>query len=217
MTFVVRRTLAASLAAIGAVIGLGLALADEKDIDETVPERNPESTVERKLNLDLLDIPIGVWIKIHQQRPSDKVRFKRQSHAGSAFDTKRGRMIIFGSDTHGNDWSNSPLFFDIATLEWSRLYPDDDPSTYRVNSQGIPVAGVDGDHPWAMHTFGAVDYDPVGDALIVSSYPQHLEPGRFTDVLADVWPKIRRHPTWILDLEKNKWRPLPGRAVQFFP
>jgi hypothetical protein len=213
----IQSILAISLIGVGAIVDLELARAGGTEIDRTIAERSPTSIGERKLNPDLLEIPVGNWIKIHQQRPSDKVTFKRQAHAGSAFDTKRGRIIIFGSDTHGKDWSNSPLFFDVAHLEWSRLYPDDDLSTYRVNAGGIPVAGTHGDHPWAMHTFGSVEYDPVGDALIVSSYPQHLEPGRFTDVLANVWPQIRRHPTWILDLEMNKWRPLPAKAVHFSP
>jgi hypothetical protein len=177
---------------------------------------HPKSN-ERRFNQGLLKLPVGTWVKIHEEGVDDAVTFKRQRHAGSAFDTRRGRIIIFGSDTHGKDWSNSPLFFDVARLQWSRIYPDDDPSTYRVNSQGIPVAGSNGDHPWAMHTFGSVEYDRVGDSLVVSSYPQHLQPGRFTDVLANIWPQIRRHPTWILDLETGKWQPLPGQAVDFFP
>jgi hypothetical protein len=28
---------------------------------------------------------------------------------------------------------------------------------------------------------------------------------------------VRRHPTWILDLETGKWQPLPGKAEHFFP
>jgi hypothetical protein len=156
-------------------------------------------------------------LKIHQQGPGGSVVFERQTHAGSAFDTRRGRIIIFGSDTHGKDWNNSPLFFDVASLTWSRLYPDDDPSTYRVSAEGIPVAGIDGYHPWAMHTFGAVNYDPVEDALVVSSYPAHLKPGRFTDVLAETWSQIRQHPTWELNFVTGQWKPLRGQAVHFFP
>lgn len=173
--------------------------------------------LQRKLNSTLLDLPAGKWVMIHEQKPEDEVTFKRQAHAGSAFDTRRGQIVIFGSDTHGEDWSNGPLFFDVASLTWSRLYPDDDPATYRVDAQGIPVAGADGSHPWAMHTFGAVEYDPVGDALVVSSYPAHLEPGRFTNALAGVWPRIGRHPTWKLHLATGRWEPLGGRAVDFFP
>jgi hypothetical protein len=189
---------------------------------EHLMKRSPGDAIvglesQRTLNPMLLRLPAGRWAKIHEQKPGDDVTFKRQAHAGSAFDSRRGRIIIFGSDTHGEDWSNSPLFFDVASLKWSRLYPDDDPSTYRVNAEGIPVAGTDGDHPWAMHTFGSVEYDPIGDAFIVSSYPQHLEPGRFTDAVAQIWPQIRRHPTWILNLATGKWQPLSGKAEHFFP
>ena len=33
-------------------------------------------------------------------------------------------------------------------------------------TDGLPVAGDDGDHPWAMHTFGAVVYDTARDEMV---------------------------------------------------
>ena len=164
----------------------------------------------------LMALAPGHWVKIHEQRIGDDVVFVRQRHAGSAFDTKRGRLILFGSDTHGRDWSNAPLFFDVAKLRWTRFYPDDDVATYRVDSFGRPVAGRDGDHPWAMHTFGLVVYDSRQDALIVISHPAHLEPGRFTDTVAHVWPRIRSQPVWSLDLASGRWTALDGPDVPFF-
>ena len=91
-----------------------------------------------------LDLIPGRWVEIHRQHPNDGISFVRQTHAGSAFDTRRGRIVIFGSDTHGKDWTNAPLSFDVASLNWSRAYPNDEPSTYRVSSDGFPVAGIDG-------------------------------------------------------------------------
>ena len=170
------------------------------------------------LNPVLLDLPMGRWVKIHQQRPSDTVTFVRQKHGGSAFDSRRGRLLLFGSDTHARgDWTNSPLAFDLARLEWHKLYPDDDPASYTVTAEGLPVAGPGRDHPWAMHSFGAVSYDPAADALVVASYPRHLAPGRFTDALAALWPKVARHPTWVLTLAAGRWQPLTGAPVHFFP
>jgi len=165
----------------------------------------------------LAALPAGQWVQIHVQKPDDAVVFTRQPHGGGTFDRKRGRLVLFGSDTHGEDWTNSPLFFDLNTLTWSRLYPDDDPATYQVNADGIPVAGQNGDHPWAMHTFGAVVYRDAHDDVIVASYPQHLVPGRFTDAMAHVWPRIQRHPTWRLDLTTGRWQPLAIEAQHFFP
>lgn len=162
------------------------------------------------------DLPPGVWTQIHEMRSGDPVTFRLQAHGGSAFDSKRGRIFLFGSDTHGLDWTNSPLIFDLVSLSWRRLYPDDPPESYRVNDDGVPVAGPLGDHPWAMHSFGAVDYDPQQDAVVVSSHPAHMVPGRFSDALADVWPKVRRHPTWIFDLQKESWRPLAASDTSFF-
>jgi len=172
---------------------------------------------DRPLNPKLLDLPPDRWVEIHRQQPADAVTFRRQAHGGSAFDLKRGRIVLFGSDTHGDDWTNSPLYFDVASLTWSRAYPNDDPSSYRVAADGLPVAGTAARHPWAMHTFAAVTYDELNDRLVVASYPQHLEPGRFTNALADVWPRISRHPTWMFDLATARWHALRSPATHFFP
>ena len=174
--------------------------------DDSKPARNP--ALER--------LPAGQWTRIHVQHPGDAVTFARQRHGGATFDSRRGRVVLFGSDTHGDDWTNSPLFFHMETLTWSRAYADDDPATYRVDVNGIPVAGPSGDHPWAMHTFGAVDYDRQHDAIIVASLPDHLEPGRFTDAMHHVWPAIRRHPSWLFHLKTNRWCALPSPPVRFF-
>ena len=179
------------------------------------PEQKPAPAY--RLNPALLDLPKGRWVKIHQQRVGDAVTFRRQSHGGSAFDSRRGRLVLFGSDTHARDWNNSPLFFDLERLEWRRLYPFDPLSSYAVTAEGLPVAGPEGDHPWAMHTFGAVTYDPAADAIVVASYPAHMVPGRFTSALAHLWRRVQRHPTWVLRLESGQWEPLAGEPVHFFP
>jgi hypothetical protein len=172
------------------------------------------------LNPDLLSLPEGRWVKIHQQRAGDAVSFQRQRHGGSAFDSRRGQLVLFGSDTHDlakKDWLNAPLIFDVAQLTWRQPYPADPVSSYRVSAEGLPVAGPKADHPWAMHTFGAVTYDPAADAVVVSSFPAHLAPGRFTSALASVWPQVRRHPTWLWHPEPGRWEPLSAEAVHFFP
>jgi hypothetical protein len=173
--------------------------------------------IARASGFDARTLPRGEWTRLHEQSDGDAVKFRRQLHGGAAFDTKRDRIVLFGSDEHGEDWTNSPFFFDVAALRWTRLYPDDDPATYRIDRFGLPVAGREGNHPWAMHTFGTVSYHAANDAIVVSIYPEHLRPGNFTNALAHVWPQVRRHPTWVLDLASERWKPLPGPAVHFFP
>ncbi len=169
------------------------------------------------------------WVLLHRQSATDAVRFTRQRHGGSAFDSKRGRLILFGSDTHDKnpnrnprtheelDWKNNPFFFDMKTLAWSTPYPEDSWETYRVNEAGLPVAGIDAERPWAMHTFGALIYDPVRDEMVVCSWPGHMRPGRFTDVLAHVWDDVKKHPTWTYALKTGKWHALECDPVHFFP
>jgi len=175
------------------------------------------AAAEPRRNAALLGLEPNRWHKLHEQKAGDAIRFQRQEHGGACFDTRRGQIILFGSNTHGNDWTNSPLLFDPVECQWTRLYPDDDPKTYTVNAEGLPVAGERGDHPWAMHTFGALLYDPERDEMVVACYPAHMVPGRFTNALKEQWPKVKRHPTWTFDLEKREWRPLPCKAEHFFP
>lgn len=163
------------------------------------------------------DWPVNRWVKVHEQKPDDDVRFRRQAHGGSCFDAKRGRIILFGSDTHGRDWTNSPLIFDTAARRWSRVYDNDNRSTYAIDVNGIPVAGHKGSHPWAMHTFGTVMYDASRDEMIVASAQRHMIPGRFTNSVQDLWPKITKFPTWTFSSKSQLWKPLSCKAVDFFP
>ena len=170
----------------------------------------------------LRTLPVGEWVTLHKQRTSDPVFFSRQDHGGSTFDTRRGRLVLFGSDTHGyqdiagKNWTNNIFFFDPLLGEWTQTYPLDSIDTYTVNAEGIPVAGDNGDHPWAMHTYGAVSYDAKHDQVVISSHPAHLVPGMFTWILEKVWPGIRRHPTWVYDLQSEQWRYLEAEAESFF-
>jgi hypothetical protein len=174
------------------------------------------------LNPCLLALKRGKWTEIHRQKKRHPFRFTLQSHGGSAFDTRRGRIVLFGSDTHdslrtGNkELINSPLAFDVAKLRWFRFYPSDPLQTYAVNRSGIPVAGFAKNHPWAMHTYGAVEYDQRRDEIVVSSDPQHMEPGRFVNVVGHLWSRIKRHPTWVFSFKTNQWRALNTAPQSFF-
>ncbi len=162
-------------------------------------------------------LPEGQWIKIHQQKPDDLVYFVRQKHAGSGFDIRRSRLFVFGSDTHGSNWDNAVYTFDMNALQWSRSYVPDLPISYAVNSYGFPVAGVNKNHPWAMHTYAAVAYHQLNEKLIVASYPRHLSPERYGQNLSSVWMRIKKHPTWIFDPRLNRWQAVGKNNQLFFP
>jgi len=169
------------------------------------------------INPGLQALPTGAWVKIHQLAGADGDSFERQAHGGAAFDPVRGRLMLFGSDTHRMNWDNTVRFFDMGSLAWSSAYPPDDPTTYSVNRDGIPVAGVAGDRPWAMHTFDAVEFDPLADHLIVASHPGHLGPDKSWGMDGALWSQIKKHPTWIYHVGENRWEPMSGKAVSFFP
>ncbi len=162
-------------------------------------------------------LPSGQWVKIHQQKPEDQVFFTRQEHAGSGFDAVNSRLYIFGSNTHGENWNNAVYWFDLNTLTWSQSYQPDSPGTYSVNNQGVPVAGKDKNHPWAMHTFAAIAFDALHRQLVVASYPEHLSPGRYGQSLAHLWRQIKKHPTWLFEPRTQQWQRYSGKPEQFFP
>jgi len=170
-----------------------------------------------KLNPALINIEPNRWLTLHELKRGAAGYFRRQAHGGSCFDTKRGRLVLFGSDTHGKDWLNAPRIFDPVKCRWSQPYADDPRSTYTVNAAGIAVAGPRADHPWTTHTFGGVLYDPGRDEMVIVCHPGHMVPGRFTNAVKDLWPKIKRHPTWTYSLAEGTWAPLPCKAVSLFP
>lgn len=155
------------------------------------------------------------WHLMHEPRPGE-TQFRRQPHGGSCYDSRRNRIVLFGSDSHGKDFTNSPLFFSTETLTWSRAYPDDPREAYRVTDDGLAVASK-AEHPWATHTFGCVVYDARRDEVVVPIFDDHLVPGRFTNSFAELWPRIKRRPTWVFDAQSETWKTLPGDGVSCFP
>jgi hypothetical protein len=68
-----------------------------------------------------------------------------------------------------------------------------------------------------MHTFDALAYDPVADRLIVASSPKHMSPDKPWGMDTALWQQIKRHPTWFYEIDENRWEPMAGKPVDFFP
>ena len=150
----------------------------------------------KTLNADLLDLPANTWVTLHS---SDK-SLRREAHAGVVYDSRRGTILMFGSNTHGNSDNNSVLEFDPANPGWVRHQPASDPATYRINAQGFAVAGeVGAPMPIPMHTYDAMVYDPTGDALVVFSHPNH------NTTVGQYLPRPLETVTWIYQLANRRW------------
>lgn len=146
--------------------------------------------------LRLRNLRPNQWVKYHEERPGG---WTRQGHAGIAFDTRRATLLIFGSDTHGENWDDSVHEFHPLAKRWETHQQEAARQTYRVDATGAPVAGADALMPWAMHTYDAIAYHPGLDALVVMSTTEH------TPTPASL-PRIQRQPTWIYDLGTRQWR-----------
>jgi hypothetical protein len=88
-----------------------------------------------------------------------------------AVDFHRDLLLVFGADTHHEDYDNSVYRLDLRTLRWSRDYEPDHIEDYHLMSEGYPVTRTG--RPWAMHTYDAVDYEPTSRALLAVSLEEH--------------------------------------------
>lgn len=159
----------------------------------------------RPLNPRLLNLAPNKWVKFYQPATAD---WRRQGHAGIAYDSKRGVILLFGSDTHGRNWDNSVHAFDPATEQWTTHYAPAPKETYRADDRGRAIAGTDRLLPWAMHTYDNLEYDPKLDALVVTALPEH-------NPIKKHLPQARVHPTWLYDLQTRRWRILPNNGKPY--
>jgi hypothetical protein len=151
---------------------------------------------ERPLNPRLLTLKPNTWSLLAQP---GEAGWRRQAHAGIAYDSKRGRLLVFGSNTHGLNWDNEVHEFDPVTGRWETHYPRAREESYRADAAGRAIAGTDRLLPWAMHTYDSIVYDPKLDAIVVSALPEH-NPIRKSVTAANI------HPTWVYDLKTRQWR-----------
>jgi len=159
---------------------------------------DPPAEVENLL--ELRNLPANRWVLYHEERPGT---WGRQGHAGMAFDSRRGSLLIFGSDTHGENWDNAVHEFRPGLKRWETHYAAAGPESYRFDEAGRPVAGKDTLLPWAMHTYDAIEYHPGLDALVVMSTTDH------TPAAARASGRTQQ-PTWIYDLSTRRWRTFPN-------
>ncbi|WJW74432.1 hypothetical protein QVG61_07860 [Thiohalobacter sp. IOR34] len=157
---------------------------------------------------DYAALPANRWVVIH----TETGRWRRQEHAGAAYDSHRGTLLLFGSNTHGKNWDNSVREFDPQRLRWTRHYPPSPRDSYRLDAAGHPVAGpADNPRPWAMHSYDGLVYDPGSDSLIVAAAANHHPLRRRFE--------IRRQPVWRYDLTSHRWQPFDrhqGKMPTFF-
>jgi hypothetical protein len=159
--------------------------------------------VEVENSLQLRGLEPNRWFKYHEAQPG----WTRQGHAGMAYDRKRGTLLVFGSDTHGENWDNSVHEFDPRRRRWETHQPLAGPQTYRVDAGSAPVAGTKEPMPWAMHTYDAIEYHPGLDALVVMSTTEH-------NPAAGKAGTIGRQPTWIYDLTRRQWSQFANRGEE---
>ena len=165
-----------------------------------VPAPTSQQTVpdEPLVNDELLDLPANRWVLVREGRSGN---WRRPAHAAAVFDSRRKKVFVFGSDTHGEDYDDSVHEFDPLTVQWSDHRPPARRRTYRVNGEGLPVAGSGETRPWAMHVYDGMVYDPKLDALVVSGVPRHNPAIKTID-------GISRHPVWIYRLGSRRWEAL---------
>jgi hypothetical protein len=151
------------------------------------------------LNPKLLKLPPNRWVELHKPAASD---WSRQAHAGLAYDSRRGTLLMFGSNTHGLNWDNTVHEFDPEAESWVTHAPEAPEASYRADSLGRAVAGGQPPQPWATHTYAGLAYDPQRDGLIVAAQPDH------NPIIKKI-PDAKIHPTWFYSQARHQWQMLP--------
>ena len=128
--------------------------------------------------------------------------------------TRVVRLILFGSNTHGGDWENSPRMFDPASLAWSRVYPFDPPPTYAVTRRASGGRREGRSFVGHAHLRGRAFRSLATRWSCV--LPGHGA-GSILQRAEELWPKVRKFPTWTFDLKTSRWRALECEPVHFFP
>ena len=171
----------------------------------------------------LMNLPANRWIEYHHLEDGE---WWRKAHAGMAYDSARGSLLVFGSDTHGEDWDNVAHEFIPNQREWVHHGVNSDSSTYRVNDEGQRVAGVADLAPWAMHTYDGVEYATVAatgeeivprgdDCTPYSSVPVAFDENTGVFLLVVDQPEVpagakaERAVTLVYDPRTNTYEKLP--------
>ena len=164
--------------------GILIGCSDDSDVDAQLEN-----------SLFLLNLPANRWVKYHELKGGD---WWRKGHAGLAYDSSRGSLLVFGSDTHGEDWDNVIHEFIPRQRTWVHHGVNAHQSTYKVSAEGYAVAGDTDVQPWAMHTYDGVDYVPIRDAVVVVASPNH-------NPILKQRPKPSSSAIWLYDLKTKTW------------
>jgi len=165
-------------------------------------DRTPSSEEQLENTLELLQLPVNQWVEFSK---SDEDDWWPKGHAGMAYDSKRGQLVVFGSETHGEDHDNAIHVFVPGQRRWMHLGSSASPNSYRIDAKGIPISGTDSIQPWAMHTFDGVEYDPINDRILVAAAPEH-------NPVARTVTGVRGHPLWSYMPEEAHWRAVTAGA-----
>jgi len=192
-----------AMVVIGVFFACGLLCQGSVLAEEPVPS-------ELKTNAKLLELEPNKWFKLHEN-PKDKevLNIKHRGAFGACYDSKRGRLVILGSQTRGKGpfLSNSPFFFDPVECKWTRAYPDDPIETYRTNEQGINVAGEKGNHPFASVMNAGIVYDSGRDELVLCHYDNHVGQDPKCPNFDNKKLLPGGQPFWAMNLETLEWKP----------
>jgi len=159
-------------------------------------DQTPSPDEQLENSLELLQLPANRWVEYHQSSEDD---WWPKGHAGMAYDSSRGQLVVFGSDTHGEDHDNAIHVFVPGQRRWLHYGPNASSNTYRIDADGVPVSGAEKTRPWAMHTYDGVEYDSINDRILVAAAPEH-------NPIGGIVKGARVNPLWSYDPEDAEWR-----------
>ncbi len=136
------------------------------DISGNFSARSEPASVAMPVSGSVLDLlPPGHWYEVVDssiEKQLGKTPNVMSPWSGGAYDTKRGRLVIFGGG-HGNYSGNELYAFDINDLKWYQLTR---PTARELLSRTEPIY-LDG-RPSSVHTYDGLEYLPNVDRFFSS-------------------------------------------------
>lgn len=120
------------------------------------------------------------------------------AYSGSVFDTRNNVILLFGGG-HADYWGNEVCAFDMATLEWKKMYEPDARGRYtNENIDNKKGKLRDSDKPYTRHSYQMMTFIPTTGRMFVWS---GCGPG-----WGNIKPTCPAPPdAWAYDYKTNKW------------
>lgn len=133
--------------------------------------------------------------------------YRKSAHAGTAWDSGRQTMWIFGAETHATNMDNSVYGWRASDGLFVKHYDADPVSGYRMDAAGVYWSSAEKNRPWGMHTYRRMRMVPGTDEFEVmydADDHAHIVPRTFENPAHTIANRVP--PIWYYNVVTGTWR-----------